>query len=446
MPKIATDPPTSEAQRRAMWAAAEGRSNLGIPQKVGKEFVGKDMKPEEWRTGLRWLMKFFSEEMKEPEHQAADEDFKGAAGVLVRHHPTGDCLFLKRSAKGDQAGTWCLPFGGADAGETPAQTAARELKEETGLSLDELYPLHSGQTPSGILAHTFVADVDEKFDPQLSDEHTEFRWAALDDLPEPMELGAKAALDQVAKDKALPKGRLADAAKGAADALPDGLLLAMDRSRDSVGLPAFRHGIAFDRDTARMESVDGHLHVMRTPISKAAVNEYLGEEIPGFEELGLDPRKRYRLLRDPEELKKAAPTFNNKPLLSDHIPVTAKDHPKELVVGATGSAAEFDFPFLFNDLVFWPEEAIEDVKSERKRELSSAYHYVPIMEPGVFTDENGAEHPYDGRMTQIVGNHVAQVPLGRAGHDVMVADAALDEFNGFRNFVSAAEFDFSKFG
>lgn len=35
-------PAVSEAQRRAMWAAAEGRSTLGIPQEVGKEFVGAD--------------------------------------------------------------------------------------------------------------------------------------------------------------------------------------------------------------------------------------------------------------------------------------------------------------------------------------------------------------------------------------------------------------------
>jgi hypothetical protein len=39
---MATDPPVSEAQRRAMQAAAHGNSDLGIPEKVGKEFVGKD--------------------------------------------------------------------------------------------------------------------------------------------------------------------------------------------------------------------------------------------------------------------------------------------------------------------------------------------------------------------------------------------------------------------
>ena len=39
---LAIDPPVSEPQRRAMWAAKEGRSTLHIPKKVGEEFVGKD--------------------------------------------------------------------------------------------------------------------------------------------------------------------------------------------------------------------------------------------------------------------------------------------------------------------------------------------------------------------------------------------------------------------
>lgn len=35
-------PPTSEAQRRAMRAAAAGKSKLGIPRKVGREFSAAD--------------------------------------------------------------------------------------------------------------------------------------------------------------------------------------------------------------------------------------------------------------------------------------------------------------------------------------------------------------------------------------------------------------------
>ena len=35
-------PPVSEKQRRAMRAAAEGKSNIGIPKKVGKEYSAAD--------------------------------------------------------------------------------------------------------------------------------------------------------------------------------------------------------------------------------------------------------------------------------------------------------------------------------------------------------------------------------------------------------------------
>ena len=34
--------PKSQAQRGAMYAAAEGKSTIGIPKKVGKEFVKGD--------------------------------------------------------------------------------------------------------------------------------------------------------------------------------------------------------------------------------------------------------------------------------------------------------------------------------------------------------------------------------------------------------------------
>lgn len=35
-------PMKSQAQRRAMYAAASGKSTLGIPKKVAKEFVKED--------------------------------------------------------------------------------------------------------------------------------------------------------------------------------------------------------------------------------------------------------------------------------------------------------------------------------------------------------------------------------------------------------------------
>jgi hypothetical protein len=39
---MTTDPPVSEAERRAMGAAMSGKSKLGIPKSVGKEFIDAD--------------------------------------------------------------------------------------------------------------------------------------------------------------------------------------------------------------------------------------------------------------------------------------------------------------------------------------------------------------------------------------------------------------------
>jgi hypothetical protein len=175
--------------------------------------------------------------------------------------------------------------------------------------------------------------------------------------------------------------------------------------------------IAFDRSSARHLDSVGRLHVSRSHISKATVNPYYGEEIPGWEELGLDPKKVYQLLRDPAELEAAAATFNNLPILSKHVPVSAKSIPTELIIGSIGSDVTFTLPYLDASLCFWTAEAIAAIETETMEELSCAYKYVPRMEPGEFEGVR-----YDGRMTQIEGNHLALVEVGRAGPDVVVAD------------------------
>lgn len=181
--------------------------------------------------------------------------------------------------------------------------------------------------------------------------------------------------------------------------------------------------MALDREpTHRSYDDDGRLHVDSSNISKAVVNDYYGEEIPGWERLGLQPRQKYRMLRDPEELKKAAKTFNNLPILSKHVPTSSESHPKELTIGSTGTDAEYDHPYLKNSLVFWPQSDIDKIEDEEQRELSCSYHYKPDMTPGEYEGK-----PYDGIMRNIRGNHVALVREGRAGHDVLVGDSATEK-------------------
>lgn len=173
--------------------------------------------------------------------------------------------------------------------------------------------------------------------------------------------------------------------------------------------------LAFDR---RLDA-DGHLHA-RSRICKATVSPYQGNEIPEWQALGLDPDRVYWLLRDPEEVERAASTFNNKPILSEHVPISADAHPKELVIGCTGDSCAWEDPFLTNSTTFWPSENIRDIDSRRVEELSPAYQYRADMTPGNFRGL-----PYDGIMRDIIGNHLALVENGRQGPEVIVGDSAM---------------------
>jgi hypothetical protein len=296
--------------------------------------------------------------------------------------PGNRLLVLRRSQESDHPGTYCFPGGGVEEGETYEDAARRELHEETGF--DYQGPLAQVDDRDGFV--TFRAELPEEFDPELNDEHTEARWIEPGEHDaEPLHPGVRATLSEMG--------------------------FAMDQS-------IRKRALAFDRATVRSFTVDGRLQVELNPISKANVCPYYGEEIPDHEKLGLDPKRVYMLLRDPEELAKAAETFNGVPLLLIHKPSTADEHPRELTIGTTGTDAAWEDPYLKNTLVVWDAEGIEAIESDEQKELSSGYRYRADMTPGVFNGEN-----YDGVMRDIVGNHVALVEEGRAGPDVVVGDS-----------------------
>lgn len=184
--------------------------------------------------------------------------------------------------------------------------------------------------------------------------------------------------------------------------------------------------VTFDA-TMRTYDKDGRLHIARSHISKACVNPYYGKEIPRSEALRLDPNKIYMMLRHPEELAKAAPTFQMLPILAKHTPLSNfstldEKEKKKYIVGTIGSDVEFLEPFLDADVCIWDADAIAGIETEQQCEFSCGYSYEPIMTTGNYAGEN-----YDGIMTQIHGNHLALVPDGRAGSEVRAADSKLLE-------------------
>jgi len=221
------------------------------------------------------------------------------------------------------------------------------------------------------------------------------------------------AADHALRAHALTRARQIVAADQAIKRVP---LMAFDWAPGAVRSQYVR--LAFDRASMRSISPDGHLHVALSNISRAQVSPYWGREVPDAEKLGLDPDRKYMLLRPANELQKAAQTFNGIPILIEHKPISADDHPHELTVGATGTDARWEAPFLKNSLHIWAKPAIDAIMDNSRRELSCAYHYTPLMVPGIYEGKR-----YDGVMTRIAGNHLALVEAGRVGPAAIVADA-----------------------
>lgn len=105
---------------------------------------------------------------------AAEDARPGVVLVKRRHPPLG----------------WALPGGFADDGESAAQTARREAKEETGLdvTLRELFGVYSDpkRDPRGLrtLSVVFIATAQGK--PQGADDALEAKVFPLDELPSPL--------------------------------------------------------------------------------------------------------------------------------------------------------------------------------------------------------------------------------------------------------------------
>lgn len=109
-----------------------------------------------------------------------DQSSPTAAGVLF---VAGNTVLLLQRARGDHAGTWALPGGGIEDGETPEIAARRECVEELGTYVaDGSYQnefIHL--TDHGGFA-TFLC-VSSQFVPTLNEEHSGYVWAKIGDYP-----------------------------------------------------------------------------------------------------------------------------------------------------------------------------------------------------------------------------------------------------------------------
>lgn len=92
-------------------------------------------------------------------------------------------LLLKRSPFEKYPNIWQMVTGKIKENETAYQTAIRELKEETGLTAEEIFSVpivnsvYLSETDEVCLIPVFVCRVSEDSKIKISSEHNEFKWA-----------------------------------------------------------------------------------------------------------------------------------------------------------------------------------------------------------------------------------------------------------------------------
>jgi dATP pyrophosphohydrolase len=121
---------------------------------------------------------------------------KASASSRSRSSAPWDVLTMRRAAGVRCTGAWELVHGSIETGERPADAALREVREESGLTVERLYsvtvnPFYLHRTDSIQLALVFAAIVAPDAEVVLSPEHDALKWrspaAAIKSLTWPRE-------------------------------------------------------------------------------------------------------------------------------------------------------------------------------------------------------------------------------------------------------------------
>lgn len=109
--------------------------------------------------------------------------------VVIANDGTASWLLLIRRGNAPFKGCWAFPGGFMNIDEEASQCARRELREETGLTIDKLYQVGAYSDPDRdprerVISIVYLALIDERITVAGDDDASEARWFPLDELPE----------------------------------------------------------------------------------------------------------------------------------------------------------------------------------------------------------------------------------------------------------------------
>lgn len=164
------------------------------------------------------------------------------------------------------------------------------------------------------------------------------------------------------------------------------------------------------------ETPEGYLICHDVPIARTGTQEYMGCE------LGLTGSKAnviFKVTRPPEEVFAPATlaSFEGKTFTNDHPPNLINSQDTYIYEKGHGQNVRKanDNEHIICDIFVKETQAIQDIKSGKKREISAGYN-CDLVE-----NENGFIQ------TNIRGNHIALVENGRAGSSVCIKDEKNEE-------------------
>jgi ADP-ribose pyrophosphatase YjhB (NUDIX family) len=110
---------------------------------------------------------------------------------VVVTNEAGDVLLIQRSDNGN----WAIPGGAIDLGESLTQAAIRETREESGITCEITGIVGIYTDPQHVVLYTSNGEARQEFsivltaqavngEPTLSDESSQVRWVARDELAE----------------------------------------------------------------------------------------------------------------------------------------------------------------------------------------------------------------------------------------------------------------------